>query len=208
VPREESRTACWRNCATTSCPNETRGSATICGRDCGTVRFTKSVEGEPRCHSGAGRGGGMKDLVFVSEVWNPGALPPGLTLEKLRTEHPSIPRNPLIADPLFLAHYIEKAGTGTLAMIHGCRHAGRPEPEFAAPSMCSEVDMEGFMLIRIRHCDKNIASTQQPGISGLRPNRYFICRRFIRQSQPYLGCYADRYKQCWAAECPKSKSGK
>lgn len=64
------------------------------------------------------------------EVWNPGALPPGLTLEKLRTEHPSIPRNPLIADPLFLAHYIEKAGTGTLAMIEGCRQAGLPEPEF------------------------------------------------------------------------------
>ncbi len=41
-------------------------------------------------------------------------------------------------------------------------------PEFAAPSMCSEVDMEGFILIRIRHYDKNIASTQQPGISGLR----------------------------------------
>lgn len=72
----------------------------------------------------------MKDLVFVSKVWTPGALPPGLTLEKLRTEHPSIPRNPLIADPLFLAHYIEKAGTGTLAMIDGCRHAGLPEPEF------------------------------------------------------------------------------
>jgi len=42
-------------------------------------------------------------------------------------------------------------------------------PEFAAPSMCSEVDMEGFMLIRIRHCDKNIASTQQLGISALGP---------------------------------------
>jgi len=41
-------------------------------------------------------------------------------------------------------------------------------PEFAAQSMCSEVDMEGFMLIRIRYCDKNIASTQQPGINGLR----------------------------------------
>lgn len=36
----------------------------------------------------------------------------------------------LIADPLFLAHYIEKAGTGTLAMIDGCREAGLPEPEF------------------------------------------------------------------------------
>ncbi|MCK4392325.1 DUF4062 domain-containing protein [Candidatus Bipolaricaulota bacterium] len=64
------------------------------------------------------------------EVWNPGVLPAGLTPEKLRTEHPSIPRNPLLADALFLAHYIEKAGTGTLAMIDGCRQAGLPEPEF------------------------------------------------------------------------------
>jgi len=29
--------------------------------------------------------------------------------------------------------------------------------------------MEGLMLTRIRHCDKNIALTQQPGISPLRP---------------------------------------
>jgi len=36
----------------------------------------------------------------------------------------------LIADPLFLAHYIEKAGTGTLDMIRLCRGAGLPEPEF------------------------------------------------------------------------------
>jgi len=75
---------------------------------------------------------GTQVYVFADrvEVWNPGALPPGLTLEKLRTQHPSIPRNPLIADPLFLAHYIEKAGTGTLDMIDGCRKAGLPEPEF------------------------------------------------------------------------------
>ena len=75
---------------------------------------------------------GTQVYVFADrvEVWNPGALPPGLTLEKLRIQHPSIPRNPLIADPLFLAHYIEKAGTGTLDMIDGCRKAGLPEPEF------------------------------------------------------------------------------
>jgi len=41
--------------------------------------------------------------------------------------------------------------------------------EFVAPSMCSEVSMEGFMLTRIRHCDKYIASTQQPAISALGP---------------------------------------
>jgi ATP-dependent DNA helicase RecG len=64
------------------------------------------------------------------EVWNPGALPSDLTLDMLRTEHPSIPRNPLVCEPMFLAHYVEKAGTGTLDMIALCKQAGLPEPDF------------------------------------------------------------------------------
>lgn len=64
------------------------------------------------------------------EVWNPGELPPALTPAKLRVPHPSIPRNPLVSEPLFLAHYIERAGTGTLDMIARCREAGLPEPDF------------------------------------------------------------------------------
>lgn len=58
------------------------------------------------------------------EVWNPGELPAGLTPEMLRLPHASVPRNPLLAEPLFLARYIEKAGTGTLDMIALCREAG------------------------------------------------------------------------------------
>jgi len=34
------------------------------------------------------------------------------------------------AEPLFLARYIEKAGTGTLDMFALCKQAGLPEPEF------------------------------------------------------------------------------
>ncbi|MBN2099556.1 MAG: DUF4062 domain-containing protein [Dehalococcoidia bacterium] len=64
------------------------------------------------------------------EVWNPGELPSSLTPERLRKPHASIPRNPLIAEPLYLAHYIEKAGSGTLDMIARCREAGLPEPDF------------------------------------------------------------------------------
>jgi ATP-dependent DNA helicase RecG len=64
------------------------------------------------------------------EIWNPGELPPGLTLAQLRRPHASIPHNPLISEPLFLAHYIERAGTGTLDMIALCREARLPEPEF------------------------------------------------------------------------------
>ena len=64
------------------------------------------------------------------EVWNPGELPPGLTIEDLRRPHASIPRNPLIAEPMFLARYAEKAGSGILDMIARCREAGLRAPEF------------------------------------------------------------------------------
>jgi predicted HTH transcriptional regulator len=54
------------------------------------------------------------------EVWNPGELPPTLTPERLRGPHPSIPHHPLLAEPLFLTRYFEKADTGTLDMIARC----------------------------------------------------------------------------------------
>lgn len=64
------------------------------------------------------------------EIWNPGSLPGTLTPEILRKDHPSIPFNPLLADSLYLARYIEKAGSGTQAMILLCGEAGLPEPTF------------------------------------------------------------------------------
>ena len=63
------------------------------------------------------------------EVWNPGTLPPTLTLEKLRGPHPSLPHNPLIAEPMYLTKYIERMGTGIRDMIRRCRKAGLQEPE-------------------------------------------------------------------------------
>lgn len=59
-----------------------------------------------------------------------GRAVPGLTLDDLRRPHASIPHNPLIADPMFLAQYAEKAGTGILDMIARCAQAGLPAPEF------------------------------------------------------------------------------
>jgi len=57
------------------------------------------------------------------EVWNPGALPWTLTVEDLRSDHASIPHNPLLAESLYLAAYIEKLGTGTQRMIELCRQS-------------------------------------------------------------------------------------
>jgi len=64
------------------------------------------------------------------EVWNPGELPPTLTIALLLVPHASIPHNPLIAEPMFLATYAEKAGSGILDMIRLCRTAGVRAPEF------------------------------------------------------------------------------
>ncbi len=64
------------------------------------------------------------------EVWNPGQLPPGLTIERLKRPHASIPHNPLICEPAFLAHYAEKAGSGILDMIKLCKAAKIPAPDF------------------------------------------------------------------------------
>jgi len=76
--------------------------------------------------------GFVQVFVFADriEVWNPGELPPGLTPDLLRKPHGPIPRNPLIAEPLFRVQYVEKAGTGTTDMIDDCRKAGLPEPDF------------------------------------------------------------------------------
>jgi ATP-dependent DNA helicase RecG len=41
-----------------------------------------------------------------------------------------MPRNPLIAEPLYRISYVEKAGTGTTDMIADCRKAELPEPDF------------------------------------------------------------------------------
>jgi ATP-dependent DNA helicase RecG len=62
-------------------------------------------------------------------IWNEGGLPFGLSLEELKREHNSRPRNPKIAKACFMAGYIDTWGRGTLKIIHSCRAAGLPEPD-------------------------------------------------------------------------------
>jgi ATP-dependent DNA helicase RecG len=77
--------------------------------------------------------GSVQVMLFSDrlEVWNPGTLPPTLTLEKLRQPHGSVPGNPLLAESLYLTKYIERMGTGIGDMIQRCKNFGLPEPEFA-----------------------------------------------------------------------------
>ena len=64
------------------------------------------------------------------EIWNPGALPLGWTVDNLKRLHTSIPANPLLAEPMYLAGYIERLGTGTSDMVRRSLEAKLKEPEF------------------------------------------------------------------------------
>jgi len=84
------------------------------------------------CHRDYGESSNVQVRIFDDrlEIWSPGKLPPGITIEKLKGEHESIPPNPLIAKPFFLKGYIENWGTGTNRIIRECKEYGLPEPEF------------------------------------------------------------------------------
>jgi Predicted transcriptional regulator containing an HTH domain and an uncharacterized domain shared with the mammalian protein Schlafen len=61
-------------------------------------------------------------------LWNPGTLPEELTIDKLKQEHSSYPRNRNIANAFFKAGYIESWGRGINKIIDACKEAGLPEP--------------------------------------------------------------------------------
>jgi len=64
-------------------------------------------------------------------VWNDGTLPNGLTIASLLQQHPSKPRNPLIADACFKAGYIDTWGRGFQKITEACDEANLPAPEFS-----------------------------------------------------------------------------
>ena len=57
-------------------------------------------------------------------------MPPQLTIEDLKREHSSYPRNPLIANVFYLAGFVEKWGSGTRRIVDLCKARGLPEPEY------------------------------------------------------------------------------
>jgi predicted HTH transcriptional regulator len=88
------------------------------------------------------------------EIWNPGMLPIGWSTDKLKETHPSIPGNPLLAEPMYLAGYIERMGTGTSDMIRYAKNAGLQEPSFI-----QEDDFK-TIIFRINSTKTSIATDQ------------------------------------------------
>lgn len=63
-------------------------------------------------------------------LWNEGILPKEIKIQDLKKNHPSRPRNELLADVFFKAGLIEAWGRGTIKIIDECKKTGLPEPEF------------------------------------------------------------------------------
>ncbi len=63
-------------------------------------------------------------------IMNEGKLPPEVPVEKLKTNHLSIPRNTLLAEIFYYAGFIESWGHGTIKIVDNCLEQGLPEPDF------------------------------------------------------------------------------
>ncbi|RYE52231.1 MAG: DeoR family transcriptional regulator, partial [Sphingobacteriales bacterium] len=90
-------------------------------------------------------------------IWNEGLLPQGLSLESLKRQHPSRPRNSLIADVCFKGGYIDAWGRGTLKIINSCREAGLPEPEI--------IERDGGILVTLFKDRYNEAGLRKMGLN-------------------------------------------
>lgn len=78
-------------------------------------------------------GGAVSLAIFDDrvEVWSAGRFPNGITPASLAQAHPSVQRNPIIAEVFHRAGLIEKWGRGTNRVAEMCREAGVRAPEFA-----------------------------------------------------------------------------
>ena len=63
-------------------------------------------------------------------IMNEGKLPPEVPVEKLKTNHLSMPRNTLLAKIFYYAGFIESWGHGTIKIVENCIEQGLPEPDF------------------------------------------------------------------------------
>ena len=88
------------------------------------------------CHRDYTSNASVQVMLFKNrlEIWNPGQLPYGLTVEMLKTKHASRPANPLLARPMYLFGSIEQVGTGTEMIVEKCIEKGLRPPEFEQDS--------------------------------------------------------------------------
>jgi ATP-dependent DNA helicase RecG len=90
-------------------------------------------------------------------IMNEGKLPPEVPVEKLKTNHLSIPRNTLLAEIFYYAGFIESWGHGTIKIVDNCIEQGLPEPDF--------VEENGVMTVTFYKDKWNEENLQKRGLN-------------------------------------------
>lgn len=94
------------------------------------------------------------------EIYNPGRLPSGLTIDKLlRGDYRSTLRNRKIADMFKEVGLVEKYGSGIRRIIQGFHEYGLPEPKFQEISEGFMVTVYAAMPGRVAHEESSQKST-------------------------------------------------
>ena len=112
--------------------------------------------------------GSVQVMLFKDrlEIRNPGALPLGWTVEKLKGLHTSVPRNLLLAEPMYQAGYIERLGTGTSDMVSNAKQAGLVDPIFM------QEDTFNVTIYRQGFGTENQVPTKQSSSTHQVPTKY------------------------------------
>jgi len=123
---------------------------------------------------------GVQVMVFSDriEIWNPGELPSGLTIEVLKKPHPSIPRNKLIAECFHLSGHIEKAGSGIIEMMKQCKEKGLPEPEFEEKMGCFVTTIWRYIITEKYLESLELNERQEIAIEYLRKKQKITSREY------------------------------
>lgn len=106
------------------------------------------------CHRSLRTLGGSVGIAIYDdrvEIENPGMLPCDWDMEKMKSEHCSVPQNPLIASVLYKRKLLESWGRGISLMTEECQKAKLPEPEFKLSN--------GFVILVFRYGESNHTST-------------------------------------------------
>ncbi len=112
------------------------------------------------------------------EVWNPGSLPEGWTVETLKQKHESIPKNPLLFKQLFWVRYVEDVGGGTIDMIEKCGEWGIPEPEFEFTGTSLVVTFSKAVLTEELMKKLGLNDRQKKAVGYLKEHKTITNRRY------------------------------
>lgn len=118
--------------------------------------------------------------IFDSSIWfhSPGELPEGLIVEDLLKAHPSVPRNPLLAQVMYKAGFIETYGSGIRRMVNALSDASQQFPVFCEEFGGFSVTMEKRLDLQTIIAGKNLSDRQVQAVMYVLENGMIVNKEY------------------------------